>query len=120
MMNEENTYHENYLKYRGNCYEYCLKELEKDPTLTIVRGHYWCPMWNKEEPHWWCVKEDGTIVDPTKLQFPSAGNGEYIPFDGNVECAECGTQMKESEAYFYGNYAFCPDTNCCMSFIGLM
>ena len=108
----------NYLKYRGKCKEFCEAAILKDPTLTLVRGHYYQPMWNRDEQHWWTVKTDGTIHDPTRLQFPSAGTSTYTPFDGTVECVECGEQMLEDEASYYGNYAFC--SNLCMGkFVGV-
>ena len=108
----------NYLRYRGKCKEEAEKLCQEDPTLTLVRGHYFCPLWNSEEPHWWCTKSDGTIVDPTKLQFPSGGLGIYTPFSGLVTCSECGKELKEEEAQFDSNYTFC-STACHMRFVGL-
>lgn len=97
-----------YAKYRGKCKEFCDEAIKADPTLTLVRGHYFCPIWNSDEPHWWCVKPDGAIVDPTKLQFPSRGVGTYTPFNGMLECAECGKEFPETpDADIEGNYAFC-------------
>jgi len=105
----------NYQKYRGKCKEFCEAALAEDPTLTLVRGHYFC-IWGMQ-PHWWLTKPDGTIVDPTVKQFPQGG-GEYIPFNGIVECSDCGKELKEDEADFEGNYAFC-STRCHMRFVGL-
>jgi len=90
----------------------------EDPTLTIVRGHYFCPLWGTEEPHWWCVDQNGKIFDPSKEQFPSKGCGIYTPFNGRVKCSECGKEMAESEARFHSNYAFC-SMRCNMRFVGL-
>lgn len=109
---------ENYLKYRGKCKELSEQAYAEDPTLTLVRGHYYCPIWDSDEQHWWCKKPDGTIVDPSKLQFPSAGLGEYREFDGIVTCAQCGKEMKEEDAHFDSRYAFC-STICNMRFVGL-
>lgn len=106
-----------YDKYRGKCKEYVEQAVSNDPSLTAVRGHYLCPFWGMQ-PHWWCVRQDGTIFDPTVEQFPEPHIGEYIPFDGNVECAQCGKQMLEKHASFHGNYAFC-STACNMRFVGL-
>ena len=106
-----------YVKYRGKCKEYVDKALEEDPTLKAVRGHYYCPMWGKQA-HWWCVKQDGTIYDPTVDQFPNPHVGEYIPFDGIMSCDECGKIIKEEEADIDGNYAFC-SLSCHMRFVGL-
>ena len=109
---------DDYTKFRGKCKEMSEALCAADPTLTLVRGHYFCPIWNSDEPHWWCTKPDGTIVDPTAAQFPSKGAGIYIPFDGIVECAECGKGMEEAEASFESNYAFC-SIKCHMRFVGL-
>lgn len=113
-MDEESDYS----KFRGKCRELCEKAIKEDPTLTIVRGHYWCPFWGMQ-PHWWCTKPDSTIVDPSVRQFPSKGvGGEYIPFDGIVTCAECGKELKEEEADIDGNYAFC-SYRCHAHFVGI-
>lgn len=108
----------NYLKFRGKCLEFCNEAIEKDPTLTLVRGHYYCPIWNTEDAHWWTVREDGTIYDPTCLQFPSNGMGIYTPFDGNVNCSECGKSIPEDEAEFESNYCFC-SYECHGRFVGV-
>jgi hypothetical protein len=101
---ETNT--EDYIQYRGKCKEMSEDAIANDPTLTLVRGHYWCPFWGTQ-PHWWTVRQDGTIYDPTARQFPSKGEGDYIPFDGKVTCSECGKEVEEDEAYYHGNYALC-------------
>lgn len=96
-----------YRQFRGRCKELVEAAISEDPTLTAVRGHYFCPIWNSNEPHWWAVAPDGTIVDPSARQFPSNGMGIYEPFSGLVECAQCGNEIKEDEADIHGNYAFC-------------
>lgn len=106
-----------YLKYRGKCKEMSEALVAADPTLTLVRGHYLCPFWG-EQPHWWAKKQAGEIVDPTKDQFPSRGNGNYVEFDGNVECSNCGKKMKEDEASYESNYAFC-SYECHGQFVGV-
>jgi len=55
------------------------------------------------------VMPDGTIYDPSRLQFPSAGNGIYTPFDGTIQCSNCGKDFKEDseKASFESRYAFC-------------
>lgn len=107
-----------YLKYRGKCKEFCEELIKQDPTLKLVRGYYFCPIWNTDEPHWWCVKPDGTIVDPTAKQFGSKGNGIYTEFDGTFNCANCDKQIKEEDAQFYSNYIFCSG-ECIARFVGL-
>ena len=110
---------EAYAKYRGKCKEFSEQAVSDDPTLTLVRGHYYCPVWG-EQPHWWTVREDGTIYDPTAEQFPSKGLGEYVPFNGKVNCAECGEEVEEKDAYIDGNghYAFCSGL-CNGRFVGV-
>jgi len=106
-----------YEKYRGNCREYVDKAIEENPTLIAVRGYYMCPFWGKQ-PHWWCTDKEGNIIDPTINQFPKPHIGEYVPFNGIIDCDNCGKQIKEEDAHFHGNYAFC-STACNMRFVGL-
>jgi hypothetical protein len=106
-----------YEKYRGKCKEFSEALCAEDPTLTLVRGHYLCPYWG-EQQHWWCTQPDGTIVDPTKDQFPSKGAGEYVPFDGTVYCEECGTALTEDTAIWMGRYPVCSD-RCARSLVGV-
>lgn len=108
---------DDYIKYRGKCKEFSIKLIEEDPSLRLVRGYYFCPYWGKQE-HWWCKKEDGTIVDATKDQFPSKGNGSYEEYIGIIECSECGVSMKEEEASFDGRFAFC-SYKCHGRFVGV-
>jgi len=112
------TEESDYKKYRGKCQEFCELAVKNDPSLTIVRGHYYCPIWNSSEPHWWTVRLDGTIYDPTANQFPSRGNGIYTPFSGLIPCSECGKEIKEEDADIDGNYAFC-SYRCHSNFVGI-
>ena len=96
-----------YQLYRGKCLEMSQEAILANPDLTLVRGHYFCPIWNKDEPHWWTIKSDGTVYDPSAKQFPSAGLGIYTPFDGILNCSNCDKKMKEEDAQIDGNYAFC-------------
>lgn len=77
-----------------------------DPTLRLVRGFYDCPYWGREQ-HWWTVRPDGSIHDPTAAQFPSEGAGVYTEFDGFVECETCGKRLPEEEAEIDGRHAWC-------------
>ena len=43
-MNAEDRAHKGYKKFRGKCKEVCEEACEKDPSLTLVRGHYFCPI----------------------------------------------------------------------------
>lgn len=106
-----------YEKYRGKCKEASEALVAADHTLTLVRGHYMCPVWGAQ-PHWWCKDQQGSITDPTKYQFPSKGIGEYVEFNGEVECANCGNHLKEEDADIEGNYAFC-SYRCHAAFVGV-
>lgn len=59
-------------RLRGRCRELAEAAAFTDPNLTVVRGHYDCPFWGMQ-PHWWTVRPDGSIYDPTAAQFPSSG-----------------------------------------------
>jgi hypothetical protein len=107
-----------YTKYRGKCKEFCLIEIEKDPTLKLIRGFYYCPISNRNEQHWWCKRLDGTIFDPTRKQFLSGGEGEYIEFDGIVVCDQCGKKIPEAEAVFASRYGLCSES-CLLKLVGL-
>lgn len=109
---------EGYRLYRGRCKELSDAACAADPTLRLVRGHYWCPMWNTEEPHWWTVRQDGSIYDPSREQFPSRGSGVYTEFNGLIPCAECGKEVREEDADIDGNYAFC-SYRCHGRFVGV-
>lgn len=107
-----------YEKYRGKCKEMSEAMVAADPSLRLVRGHYYCPVWG-EQPHWWCVNSEDEIVDPTKDQFPSRGTGYYVEFDGIVHCSECGKEMLEEEAEYESNYCFC-SYECHGRFVGVL
>jgi hypothetical protein len=108
---------DDYTRYRGKCKQMSEAAVAADPTLTLVRGHYYCPVWG-EQAHWWCKKQDGTIVDPTKDQFPSKGRGEYVEFDGKVSCSNCGKEINEEDGDYESNYVFCSD-RCHRQFVGV-
>jgi hypothetical protein len=95
-------------KELGNCKEYSEKMAEVFPELKVVRGHYYCHTWG-ERGHFWLVDKWGGIIDPTKAQFPSKGNGRYVPWnEGDEEptgkCLNCAE-------YVYNENQFCND-NC--------
>lgn len=110
-----------YQKYRGKCKEFSEQLCLEDPTLKLVRGHYYCPIWNREEQHWWCQRKDGTIVDPTAKQFPSKGCGIYTEFTGTCACSNCGKEFQEGSVgtSFESNYCFC-SYRCHGQFIGIL
>jgi hypothetical protein len=96
-----------YSEFRGKCKELSEALCVADPTLRLVRGYYHCPLWGRQA-HWWAVAKDGTIVDPSVKQFPTAGLGaEYEEFDGNVECESCGRSIPEADAYSVDHHVYC-------------
>lgn len=62
-----------YLTYRGKCKEMSEDLVRQNPSLSLVRGHYICPIWGSQ-PHWWVKDTSGAILDPTKRQFPLRGS----------------------------------------------
>ncbi len=108
-----------YERYRGRCLELSKAAVAENPQLRLVRGYYTCPIWNSVEPHWWTAWPDGTIHDPSRLQFPSKGLGFYQEFDGTIDCSNCGKTMREEEADIDGNYAFC-SYKCHGRFVGVL
>lgn len=117
-MTQQDPLQTDYSKYRGKCKELSEAACAANPSLMMIRGHYFCPIWNTQEAHWWCEDKHGNITDPSKNQFPSKGLGEYVAFDGTMECAECGKTLQEHDAVFESSYAFC-STRCLMKFVGL-
>ena len=107
-----------YEQYRGKCKEYCEIAIKNDPTLTIIRGYYYCPVWDREEQHWWTKMANGSTYDPTSNQFPSRGAGIYTEFDGNITCEECGLTVQEEHATMVGRFPCCSN-NCAMKLVGL-
>ena len=61
---------------KGMCWDATAAMEDAFPELRRALGHYICPEWGPYT-HWWCVTPEGTPVDPTALQFPSRGEGEY-------------------------------------------
>ena len=108
-----------YDDYRGKCKEFVDKAVKEDQTLTAVKGYYNCPVWGTREPHWWCKRKDGSIYDPTALQFGSKGNGVYEEFGGSYSCSECGKEVTEKDGIIMGNgnYIVCSQ-KCAMSLVG--
>ena len=109
----------NYMKYRGKCVEETEKLAKKNPNLKIVKGFYYEPWWDREEEHQWCVDENGKIIDPTSMQYPSGGIAEfYREFDGTLKCSECSKQCEAKSMKHEGRYYFCSG-ECFGKFVGV-
>lgn len=105
---------------RGKCKEMSEAAVAADPSLTLVKGWYFCPIWNREEEHWWCKRADGSIFDPTAAQFPSGGIPEfYREFTGTFECSECDKTCHQDEMIHEGRYHFCSE-RCYMICVGIL
>lgn len=90
----------------GRCHELSMAAVAADPSLTLVRGWYYCPVWGERE-HWWTTRPDGTVFDPTAAQFPSGGLGHYEPFAGTFPCEHCGEAVAEAVAYIVAPHVYC-------------
>lgn len=99
----------NYQIFRGKCKEACEALQKVMPELILVRGWYNQPEWPRTScQHWWLKTPEGTIIDPTALQFPMPNIvGYYEEFDGICVCEECGNEVKEEDAMFAGRYPVC-------------
>lgn len=97
-----------YAKYRGKCKEFAEQAVKNEPTLRLVKGWYDCPIWG-EQQHWWAVRPDGTIFDPTKDQFPSKGLGFYKEYKGILRCEYCSKEVKEEDANMVEHHVYCSD-----------
>ena len=113
------TSESNYKKYRGKCKQFVYEAVKNDPTLKAVRGFFHC-VFDGKQAHWWCIRQDGSIFDPTVKQFKGGGVcGEYEEFDGTMPCAECGRKIQEAEFIMLGNgnYVVCSN-KCACKFLG--
>ena len=110
---------EDYDKYRGKCKEFSEALIEKDSSLRLVRGFYFCPIIKKEEMHWWCEAPNGEIIDPTRKQFPSTGEGTYREFDGWLRCSNCDSRVHidSKNIITNGRHAYCGD-ECYKDYVG--
>jgi len=77
------------LDMRGHCADMTDCMVGVFPELRRVRGHYYCPIADREHTHWWCVDTDGMVIDPTAAQFQSRGAGEYREYVGPEPAGKC-------------------------------
>lgn len=84
---------------RGTCRQAAERLAASEDGLTVVRGWYLDAHWGTQE-HWWCVRTDGEIVDPTVEQFPTGhlpALRHYVPFEGLYPCVGCGVPVEEDQ-----------------------
>lgn len=103
----------------GRC-ESAAKEMAAAcPELTVTAGHVMCPEPWGRRGHWWCTAPDGSIVDPTRGQFPFFD--EELSYEPYVEgadvrlgrCMDCGESIWGPASRGYQQ--FC-DESCERSF----
>jgi len=85
---------------KGTCCEITKAMQVVFPELRRVRGHYHCWIWGKRE-HWWLMNGD-EVIDPTKDQFPSRGEGTYVELPKGMPeptgmCPNCGEYCYNGE-----------------------
>lgn len=78
----------------GMCGTATRRMCEAFPELARVAG------WLSGRDHWWCVTPDGSIVDPTRVQYDFDG-GDYRVFQPGDEvrvgkCMNCGEDIYRS------------------------
>lgn len=102
---------------RGKCHEMSEAAVAADPSLRLVRGWYHDPIWGSQE-HWWTVRSDGSIFDPTAAQFPMPGVAAwYEEYVGIFPCMGCGTEVREDDP---DRYDACCTSTCYGRMVGLL
>lgn len=101
------------------CYGFSKALVDAFPELRMERGFYVCKdAWGDEHPteHWWTVDAEGTIIDPSKVQFGNQ-DGRYSRYDDHEfparigACPNCGGDIYEGE----GVGGLCSE-ECCVSY----
>lgn len=92
---------------RGQCDIATREMVAKFPELKRVGGFVY-PPWGREQ-HWWCLAPDGTILDPTREQYPGWCDLGYEAIDlSNPEeakrvptgrCMDCGGDVYEHATF---------------------
>lgn len=81
----------------GQCKDYSQAMLRAFPELRLVRGFFHC-VWGARQ-HFWLVAPDGSVVDPTRRQFPGMGEYEELQDHELADrcptgvCMDCGGQV---------------------------
>lgn len=76
---------------KNRCKDASLFMKEEFPELLIAKGYYVCPIGGRIE-HWWLETDNGEIIDPTYIQFPTIGNYKKLTGDDCPigKCRHCG------------------------------
>lgn len=91
---------------RGECKDATSKMIEAFPELRIACG-FVHTTWGSDQ-HFWCVAPDGTIVDPTREQFPIVFQYEEIDPEKDRDRVPTGVCMDCGEPVYLGK-TFCSD-----------
>jgi hypothetical protein len=65
----------------GHCYHSSATLKHYYPNLKLNKGLDWEGQW-----HWWCVDEEGNIIDITSEQYTSIG--KPLPYNESIEAKE--------------------------------
>ncbi len=85
----------------GKCEELTKRMALAFPELHRIRGHYNCPI-DGRLPHWWMLSPNGEVIDPTRNQFSSKGQGRYEPHVGpepTGTCLCCGALVYDGQTF---------------------
>ncbi len=93
---------------RGKCEDGTKEMLAAFPELRLAVGFVHCT-WGRDQ-HFWCVTEDGEIIDPTRSQFIAVWKYEELDLADPAtrakiptgRCMDCGDDV-------YGGNQFCSD-----------
>lgn len=96
----------------GRCEELARAACDQDPTLSLERGWFYDRLTGRQYEHWWTVRADGTIFDPSVGQFAAAAlatDADYHPYRGVFNCYGCGTPVHEDSPHRYNDSFGCLD-----------
>lgn len=88
---------------RGKCSDATKEMVAAFPELRRVCGFVRAP-WGDDQ-HWWCIAPDGSVVDPTREQFPAVFGYEEVDLANphrpipTGRCADCGEPTFNGESF---------------------
>lgn len=91
-----------YARSAGECAQACKAMKEAFPELEVTNGFVTVLDYPEPRQHWWCKTANGTIVDPTKKQYPFILDYEEIdeahPARNypQARCHQCGEHYYET------------------------
>jgi hypothetical protein len=88
----------------GQCKILTKKMAAEFPELRIAVGFFHC-IWGARQ-HAWLVAPDGSVVDPTRAQFPGSGEYEELTEDQWADRIPTGVCMDCGDDVFHGD-TFC-------------